>query len=673
MLPNDFIHGGDYNPEQWLDRPDILSKDIRLLKKAHCNEVTLGVFSWSVLEPLEGEYHLEWLKKIIDRLYENGIYVILATPSGARPKWLADRYPEVLRVEENGQRNMFGGRHNHCYTSPEYRRKIGDLDTRLAREFGGHPGVIMWHISNELRGYCYCENCQQAFRGWLEKRYGTIEKLNHEWWSTFWSSRFNSFEEVEAPSSIGIDSIPALTVDWKRFCTEQARDFMEHEIRTLKEAGAVQPMTTNYMRFLEDYDYTAFSRNLDVISWDSYPLWHVGNVYETSIEHGMMHDLCRSIKNQPFLLMESSPSSTNWQEVGKLRRPGMQKLASLHAVAHGSDSVQYFQIRQGRGGYEMYHGALIDHYGSEDTRVFREVTDTGQSLKTIGEVCHTKTVSEAAVLYDWENRWAVEGTPGLRNCGTHYGRSVIKAYRELRMKGYNVDVIDETRPLDGYKLLAAPICYMLRPGFAEKLRSFAKTGGTLFLTYWSGYVNESGLAYQGGFPSGLMEAAGLRSMEVDGLTDGEKKEVIAADGNAFSCKGTTVCDLVQVSTACPLLIYNEDFYKGLPAATQNRYGKGNVFYMACGLDDKGYEKLMDCVISCADLAVPVVERIPLGVDVSVRESEDYRYIFVQNFNGEEVALEFPEGEFLLGDQGSGLQPYETVVLKQKKAVRSNEK
>ena len=111
------LHGGDYNPEQWLHSPEILEKDIEYFKKAKINEVSLGIFSWAVLEPVEGEFHFEWMEKIIDRLYENGISTILATPTGARPRWMAQKYPEVLRVDASRHRNLYGERHNHCYTS----------------------------------------------------------------------------------------------------------------------------------------------------------------------------------------------------------------------------------------------------------------------------------------------------------------------------------------------------------------------------------------------------------------------------------------------------------------------------------------------------------------------------------------------------------------------------
>ena len=343
------MHGGDYNPEQWLDRPEILEIDLERFREAKINTVTLGVFSWAKLEPREGEYHFEWLEQIIDRLYENGISVILATPSGARPHWLADRYPEVLRVNAARQRMLFGGRHNHCLTSPAYRQKVRQIDMQLAKSFGSHPAVKMWHISNEFSGDCHCPLCQEAFRGWLKERYHTIEALNESWFTTFWSHTYDSFDQVESPSPIGEHSIMGLDLDWKRFVSDQTIDFMEQEIRALREAGADKPTTANLMyRFLQ-VDYFKLARKIDVVSWDNYPVWHKRELKETAQRTAFWHDMMRSLKKRPFLMMESSPGPTNWQDVSKLKRPGILLATSLQSIAHGSDGALYFQMRKSRG------------------------------------------------------------------------------------------------------------------------------------------------------------------------------------------------------------------------------------------------------------------------------------------------------------------------------------
>ena len=261
------LHGGDYNPEQWLDQPEVLEEDIRLFRKAHINCVSLGIFSWAKLEPEEGVYDFGWLDEIIDRLYANGIYTVLATPSGARPQWLAQKYPEVLRVRPDGLRNFYGHRQNHCYTSPLYREKVTQIDTLLAEHYANHPAVILWHISNEFGGECHCELCQAAFREWVQKKYGTLDKLNHAWWANFWSHTYTDWSQVHSPSPVGETSVHGLDLDWRRFVTYQTIDFMKTEIAAVKAVNPDIAVTTNMMTiYTYKLNYFAFRDALDVIS-----------------------------------------------------------------------------------------------------------------------------------------------------------------------------------------------------------------------------------------------------------------------------------------------------------------------------------------------------------------------------------------------------------------------
>lgn len=286
-MKNYLLHGGDYNPEQWLDRQDILDADIAFFKKAHINTVSVGIFSWAMLEPEEGKYNFQWLEDVIEKLYANGISVILATPSGARPKWLADHYPEVLRVKTDRHRNLFGGRHNHCYTSPVYREKISKINTELSKRFGQHPAVVLWHISNELGGECHCPLCQEKFREWLREKYETIENLNNQWCTTFWSHRYNSFDEIESPSPRGEVALHALNLDWKRFVTKQTLEFVEVEKAAIAAGGSNRPVTVNLMYDFAGLDYSKFADAVDIVSWDNYPTWHKEEEYKTALDCGL--------------------------------------------------------------------------------------------------------------------------------------------------------------------------------------------------------------------------------------------------------------------------------------------------------------------------------------------------------------------------------------------------
>lgn len=660
------LYGGDYNPDQWLDRPGILRRDIELMQRAHINVVTLGVFSWSSLEPQEGVYHLSWLRGIVDDLHENGIAVIMATPSGARPRWLAEKYPEVLRVREDRTRELFGERHNHCYTSPVYREKVRAVNRRLAEEFADHPAVILWHISNEYGGECHCDLCQDAFRTWLEERYDDIDELNAAWWTAFWSHTYDSFEQVESPSSIGESGLLALSLDWKRFVTKQTADFMREEIKALRDAGAKQPVTTNFMRDYTGLDYWQLAQHVDYVSWDSYPRWHCGNDHSEAYDTAMQHDLMRSLKHRPFLLMESSPSAVNWHGVSRLKRPGVVMTSCLQAVAHGADSAQFFQIRQGRGGYEKFHGAVIDHYGEEDTRVFREVADTGRVLESLAAVAGAKIDARAALVYDTESRWAMELSRGPRNDGLYYHETVLKNYEALCRCGLNVDVVNVEQSLDDYAVAAVPMLYMFRPGVEDKLRRYVEDGGTLVLTYWSGIVGDSDLAFLGGTPHGLMDVVGLRSEEIDGLPDGETNTLMPVLPGAPGLQGIYtcehLCELVRLNGAQPLLVYGRDFYKGYPALTVNEYGAGRAYYVCADAEQKLYNDLYRTIADDCGLE-PILPGQPDDVIVSCRRDAEADYIFAYNFADTARRIRVPDGCSVLYGQSDGtIAAYSALVL-----------
>lgn len=659
------FHGGDYNPEQWLDRPDILEKDLEMLQEAGCNVVTLGVFSWSTLEPEEGVFQFAWLQEIIEKLYQRGISTILATPSAARPKWLADKYPEVLRVDETRHRNLFGRRHNHCYTSPVYREKVGIINKKLAEEVGNHPGVILWHISNEFGGECHCPLCQQAFREWLKEKYQTIERLNDCWCTTFWSHTYNSFEQIESPSSVGETMLHALNLDWKRFVTHQTADYIRAEIAALRNGGSSLPTTVNLMHYFSGLDYFEIAKEVDVISWDTYPMWHKEKLIDTAYDNGMCHDLMRSLKGKPFFQMESCPASTNWQSVSKLKKPGMLFAQSMQAIAHGGEGSLYFQIRQSRGASEKFHGAVIDHYGEKDTRVFKEVSEVGQALKELKELAGTVVKSPVAMIYDWNSQWAMEDSQGPRNKGLHYHEVLMKFYQGFRRQGINVDLVDESCDIESYKVLAMPMVYMFKKGFAQKVRAFVANGGVIVTTYWSGIVDDTDKCYLGGTPHGLMEVLGIRSAEIDGLYDWEENQMVPVAGNelglehSYVCKN--LCDLVELRGARALMTYGKDFYEGYPCLTVNEYEEGKAWYVAADAEKDFYVAFLRKVLEDVHISVGVSEDIPEGLEITVREKGNVKYYIYQNFGETEVQIPKPE-ESVTWIYGNGEQPLKVYAL-----------
>lgn len=661
------LHGGDYNPEQWLDRPDILEEDIRLMKQAGMTEATLGVFSWSTYEPVEGEFHFEWLKERMDRLYENGIYTILATPSGARPAWLDAKYPEAMRVDEYGVRYHHGVRHNHCMSSEVYREKVKTIITKLYEAVGNHPGLLMWHISNEFGGECYCPLCVKKFQNYLAEKFDhDIDKLNHAWWTTFWSHTYNDFSQIEPPYSNGEFSVMGLKLEWRRFTTWNMIDYMKEEISLLKKLTPSIPVTTNYMQLFPGLDYRQMSKELDVISWDSYPKFHNDDetLTETMGQNAFDHAVMRSMKKDtPFMLMESAPGYVNWHGFNKMKRPGVHRLASLQAVASGSDTVQYFQWRKGRGSFEQYHGAVVDHLGKDDTRIFKEVQELGGELDRIGELKGSLVHSKVALLFDWDNRWAIEDMKGMADSTKNYEQTCIDIYREFLKLGIDMDVIASDECLDDYDVIVAPMMYMLRKGVADSLKAFVNRGGQLLATYLTGYVDMDTLCFLGGFPGdGLKDLFGVISEELDTLYPTDENAICFEDGTRVPVKD--YAEYIRVEDAKVLGTFASDYYAGRAAVTKKNYGKGNAYYYAARVGANDMRPIFEEMLTCAGIATI---QLPEGVEYHVRECGQKRYYFYLNTTEETKVVKQAEGvDLLTGKEVTGeltLSKYDVAILK----------
>lgn len=663
---NGLLHGGDYNPDQWLDRPDILEEDIRMMKKAGINSATLGVFSWSIYEPLEGEYNFEWLVDIIDKLYKNGIYTILSTPSGARPAWLDEKYPEVMRVDNYGHRNHHGERHNHCMSSPVYREKVSNIIHKLVEHVGKHPGVIMWHISNELSGECFCPLCIKRFQNYLADKFDNdISKLNHAWWNTFWSHNYNRFDQIEPPFKNGENTNLGLNLEWKRFTTWNMNEYMKSEIKIVKELTPNLPVTSNFMQFYGGLDYNVLADELDVISWDSYPELHNNyeKFYESMERNSFCHAIMRSMKRgKPFMMMESAPGFVNWLPYNKVRRPGVHKLSSMQAVACGSDTVQYFQWRKGRGSFEQYHGAVVDHLGKDDTRIFKEVEDLGTALKKISKTAGTIIEAKTALLYDWDNKWAIEDIKGLSKNTKNYDNVCLNFYSEFLRLGIEMDVISSDRDFINYDIIIAPMLYMLRPGVADRLKEFVNKGGQLLATYLTGYVDINQLCYLGGFPGdGLNELFGIISEEIDTLYPDDKNIAEFTDGSSGIIKD--YAEILRVNNASVLATYGQDFYKGTPVVTANNYGKGTAYYVGARI---AQSKMRDIFIQMAQKVGIEYKKLPLGVEYHKRTADGESYEFYLNNTESSVVVEDVNGTNLLNDKKVNgileLEKYEIAVV-----------
>lgn len=636
---NGILHGSDYNPDQWLDRPDILEKDIELMKKAKMTSMSLGIFSWSAYEPTEGEFHMDWLKNIMDKLYENGIYTILATPSGARPAWLDEKYPECMRVGADDHRAHHGVRHNHCMSSPKFREKTGIIINKIIDTVGKHPGLAMWHLSNEFGGECFCPLCKKKFQDYLANKFDNdINKLNKAWWTGFWSHTYNDFSQIEPPYLNGEFSVMGLNLEWKRFTTWNTTDYMKSEIDIIRKRTPNIPITTNFMQLFPGLDYRVMAKELDVISWDSYPVFH--NNYETMADtmahNSFDHAVMRSLKkNQPFMLMECAPGLVNWHEYNKLKRPGVHKLFSAQAVACGSDTVQYFQWRKSRGSFEQYHGAVVDHLGTDDTRVFKEVAEVGAMLDSLSNVKGTIVKPKAALIFDWDNMWAIDNMRGLSDKTKNYAKTCIQIYHEFLKLGIDMNVVASDDNLDDYNVVIAPMLYMLRPGASNNLKAFVKRGGQLMATYLTGYVDDNTLCYLGGFPGdGLSELFGVISEEIDTYYDSDENSATFTDGHKAIIHD--YAEILRVSDTDILAKYDKDFYAGTPAITCKNFGKGKAYYVGARIDMDSMSGLFKTMLKETNTTYLA---LPAGIEYHKREDESGKAIeFYLNVTENEITF-----------------------------------
>jgi beta-galactosidase len=648
-------HGGDYNPEQW--PADTWPVDFELMKKAGMTCATVGVFSWVSLQPAEDQYTFEWLDQIMDGLHQNGLQAVLATPTAAQPAWMSLKYPDVLYADNHGNRNHHGKRVNYCPNSPNYRRLAANIAGKLAERYKDHPALLCWHVSNEYGGehgaMCMCENCAAAFRGWLRERYGTLDTINAKWWTAFWGKTFTDWEQITPPYENGENRIHGLTLDYRRFMTESYLACYTMERDILRAATPDIPITTNMMGTYMPLNYRRWAKELDVIAWDCYP-WPNAD----SAEIAFHHDLNRGLKDgQPFLLMEQTPSSQNWQPFNALKRPGVLRLWSYLAMAHGADSIQYFQWRRSRGSWEKLHGAVVEHGGRSDTRVFREVSQLGAELHQLGDaVIGAGTDAKIALVYDWENRWALENASGPVQ-DKKYLQTVIKHYRAFYRKNVSVDVVFPDSDLSGYAVIVAPMLYMTKADFAERVRTAVQAGASFVTTYFSGVVDETDLAYEG-YPGPLSDILGIRVEEIDALYPDQKNTIVMVDrSGAYPCEH--LADLIHTEGAEVLAKFGSDFYAGMPALTENSFGSGKGYFIASDPSEEFLASFYGGLLRRHGIA-PHLFKVPTNVEVTARYKDGKRLLFLLNHNAHAVDVQLGESNFT--DLLTGQTVRETLSL-----------
>ena len=651
-FPSRVLYGADYNPEQWPEA--VWVEDMRLMKQACINMVSINIFSWAILEPQAGEYRFETLDRVMDLLAEHSIAADLATATASPPAWMSRLHPSMLPVTWDGRRMYHGSRQHFCPNSPDYRRGAAQLVRQLAARYQAHPALSMWHVNNEYGCHtaCHCDTCALVFREWLQARYGTLDALNEAWSTSFWSQRYSSWEDILPPRLSPAQINPAQSLDYHRFMSDSLLQCYLAEAHILREITPDIPITTNFMAAFKPVDYFSWAAHLDLISVDIYPP-HTAQAWQTAITH----DLMRSLKGgRPHIVMEQTPSQVNWMPQNPHKRPGNLRLQSLQALAHGADGVMYFQWRQSLGGAEKFHSAVVSHEGSAHNRIFRQAAHIGAELHRLSPyVTGSRVPAQVALVMDWQNWWAVEYTPGPSD-RLRYWECIGSWYRALHRLNVAVDFVLPDADLSGYRLVIAPLLYMLRPGAAANLERFVQEGGVVLTTYFSGIVDQNDRVVPGGYPGPLRKLLGIYVEEFDPWTPQMTNEVVIQEG---PLQGTYPCTLwgevLHLEGAQALGVFASDYYAGGPALTGHRFGAGRAYYIATQGSDELLHKLTHLL--CQEAAVSPVLDVPEGVEATVRvQADGHKVYFLLNHNETAAQVTLPAATFtslLVGEEIEG--------------------
>ncbi|MEV4812236.1 beta-galactosidase [Micromonospora avicenniae] len=637
------LYGGDYNPEQWPE--ETWTEDVQLMRQAGVNLVSVGIFSWALLEPAPGRYEFGWLDRVLDLLHSGGVDVDLATATASPPPWLARNHPETLPRRADGTILWPGGRQACCPSSPIFRERSLALVEAIATRYAEHPAVVMWHVSNELgchNVHCYCDVSAEAFRGWLRERYGDLERLNAAWGTAFWSQRYGDWAEINPPRSAPTFANPTQQLDFLRFSSDEQRAQLRAEREVLR--GLVrQPVTTNFMigTGIKHLDYHSWAGDVDLVANDHYltaadPRAHVGLAFSADHTRGVAG-------GEPWLLMEHSTSAVNWQPRNVAKTPGQLRRNSLTHVARGADGVLFFQWRASRAGAEKFHSALVPHAGPE-TKVFREVCRLGADLEALAEIRGSRVDAEVAILFDYEAWWGVE-LDSHPSVDVTYLDRITALYDSLWRAGITVDVVHPSAELDRYRLVLVPTLYLTRDADTAALRRFVESGGTALITYFSGIVDENDHIRLGGYPGAFRELLGVRTEEFFPLREGDQ---VRLDDGATADVWT---EWLHPEGAEVLASYADGPLPGVAAVTRHAVGAGAAWYLGTRLAQPATDRLVARLV--AESGVRPAAAAPAGVEVVRRRDGERSWLFVVNHTGDPVRISAAGVDLLTGERCDG--------------------
>ncbi|MEU5662220.1 beta-galactosidase [Streptomyces longwoodensis] len=643
------LFGGDYNPEQWPE--ETWREDVRLMRRARVTSVTLGVFSWSTIEPEPGAREFRWLDTLMDLMHDHGIDVVLATPTASPPPWMGRLHPDTLPRDADGRTEWWGGRQHFSHSSATYRRYAAAITEDLAARYAGHPALTLWHINNEYCTYDHGDEAAAAFRRWLRERYGTLDALNTAWGTAFWSQGYDTWDGVLPPRRAHYLTNPAQVLDFRRFTSDMLLECFRAERDIVRRHTPHLPVTTNFMPLWSGQDAWRWAGEEDVVSVDLYP----DPRDPLGAQHGaLVQDMTRSqARGGPWMLMEQAAGPVNWRGVNHPKPRGLNRLWSLQAVARGADAIHYFQWRQSRQGAEKFHSGMVSHAG-EHGRTFQEVVQLGADLARIGpEVAGRRVGADIAVLHDWDAWWASaqDGRPSAR---VDLPDVLHAWHRALWEAHLTTDFAHPEHDLGGYRLVVVPQLYALTDAATDHLLAYVRAGGTLVSGFLTGVADQDDRVREGGMDARLRALFGIRTLhEWWPLEAGETAPCDGFDGTLWSE------EIEPDDTADETIPYAGGELDGLPAVLR----RGRAWYLSTLPEPDALRALLTRIATDAGVR-PVLAGLPADVE-AVRRGD---LLFLLHHGREPVVVDVPgtHHDLLTGTTHTDRVPlgrYGAVVLR----------
>ncbi|WP_027408503.1 beta-galactosidase [Anoxybacteroides tepidamans] len=644
--------GVDYYPEHW--PAEMLEEDIQGIKELGANIVRIGEFAWHLMEPNEGVFDFSFFDHVISKLKERGLSVMFGTPTATFPAWLAKKHPAILSKDENGQTRVFGGRRQYCFNSDVYRRYSARITQKLVEHYRNETAIVAWQIDNEFghegSDMCYCEQCHVKFQQFLKNKYKTIEALNEAYGTIFWGQTYNDFSEIPLPKKTITTHNPSLQLDWARFRSHSVNSFA-HEMTNIvrRYKGDHQLVTTNVSGgfFEKWFDHEENVKYMDVVSYDNYPVW--GGLMEPipPAAIAMAHDFNRGLLGKHYWIVEELMGAQGHNIIGYLPRPNQAKMWSYQAFAHGCTHMLYFRWRGMNRGAEQFCYGIVDH-SNRRGRKYKEVQSFFADIAKYESLVQTDIQADIAVLYDYDNIWSWRFQP--QSEGFDFTNELLRLYTPFYEWNAHMDVIPVTRDFSNYKVLLVPALQIIDEALGKRFEQFVAQGGTILFSFRTGLKDkQNNIHFKKVLPGYVNDIAGVEIHEVESLAAARRMKLIGE--GAFAGK-TSECsvwrDLLTPVTAEVLYRYGDEFYPEA-AVTKNKYGKGTVYYIGCGIANAALRDIASEVLAAGGIWHIQSDE---GVEVYKRGKGSEQYLFVMNHTGEIKRFQTIE-----------LQPYDSKIIK----------